>query len=80
MVVDVSGFSGMCERFAQGFVPDGGWRQRMKVSRNKGVSRANMLQSRLAVFKRVLAFWAFCPGGWLSLSCKAGSIYCRLSF
>ncbi|CAN0120172.1 unnamed protein product [Ectocarpus sp. 4 AP-2014] len=30
MVVDVSGFSGMCERFAQGFVPDGGWRQRMK--------------------------------------------------
>lgn len=31
MVVDVSGFSGMCERFAQGFVPDGGWRQRMKV-------------------------------------------------
>ena len=32
MVVDVSGFSGMCEQFAQGFVPDGGWRQRMKVS------------------------------------------------
>lgn len=31
MVVDVSGFSGMCERFAQGLVPDGGWRQRMKV-------------------------------------------------
>lgn len=31
MVVDVSGFSGMCEKFAQGLIPDGGWRQRMKV-------------------------------------------------
>lgn len=31
MVVDISGFSDMCERFAQGLVPDGGWRQRMKV-------------------------------------------------
>lgn len=31
MVVDVSGFSGMCERFAQGLIPDGGWRQRMQV-------------------------------------------------
>lgn len=32
MVVDVSGFSGMCERFAQGVIPDGGWRHRITVS------------------------------------------------
>lgn len=30
MVVDVSGFSGMCERFAQGLVPSA-WRQRINV-------------------------------------------------
>lgn len=40
MVVDVSGFSGMCEQFAQGFVPDGGWRQRMKVSCGKSHANA----------------------------------------